>query len=57
MKKYELTNETMNNGLVTLHRIKALAAFADVAVGELGGWVESERNIAQSGNAWVSGVE
>ena len=55
MKKYELTDETMNNGLVALHRIKALVAFADVAAGDLGGWIESERNLAQSGDAWVYG--
>lgn len=54
MKKYDLTNETMEIGTITLHRIKALVAFADVDVGELGGWVEKESNIDQDGDAWVS---
>ena len=42
----------------TLKRIRALAtiAVAGVAPGNLGGYVESETNLAQvSGNAWVSG--
>ena len=41
-----------------LKRIRALAttAVAGVAPGNLGGYVESETNLAQvSGNAWVSG--
>lgn len=54
MKKYELTNETKKIGTITLHRIRALVAFADVDVGELGGWVEKESNIDQDGDAWVS---
>lgn len=55
MKKYELTNETMKISTITLHRIRALVAFADVDVGELGGWVEKESNIDQDGDALVYG--
>ena len=67
MKKYALTDETMEIGMTTLHRIKALVAFADVEIGDTGGWVEKESNLDQngdacvygdarvSGNAWVSG--
>ena len=55
MKKYELTDETMKIGMTTLHRIKALAAFADVEIGDTGGWVEKESNLDQDGDAWVSG--
>ena len=55
MKKYELTDETMKIGMTTLHRIKALAAFADVKIGDTGGWVEKESNLDQDGDAWVSG--
>ena len=36
MKKYELTYETLKIGPVTLHRIKALAAFSDVNAVDLG---------------------
>ena len=57
-KKYELTDETMVVGGVTLHRIRALVAIAaiGVAAGDLGGWIEREENLEQVfGNAWVSG--
>lgn len=36
MKKYELTDETIQIGSRTLYRIKALTDFGDVAAGELG---------------------
>ena len=55
MKKYEVTDETMKIGMITLHRIKALVAFSDVDSGELGGWIEKESNLDQAGDAWVYG--
>ena len=55
MKKYELTNETKVVFGTTLYRIRALIAFGNVSVGDLGGWIEKEENLAQDGNAWVSG--
>lgn len=55
MKKFELTGETKLWFGRTLHRIRALVAFGDVDVGELGGWIENESNLDQSGNAWVYG--
>ena len=39
----------------TLFRIKALVSFANVEVGEIGGYVEKEENLQVSGNAWVYG--
>ena len=54
-KKYELTKETKEWFGATLHRIKALASFGIVTKGELGGFVESEKNLAQDGNAGVYG--
>lgn len=54
MKKYELTNEIKNlPGGVVLYRIRALKDFADVKAGDLGGFVQSESNLDQDGNAWV----
>lgn len=53
-KKYKLTKETMCFDGVTLHRIKALKDFGDVAAEELGGWVEAERNLSQEGNCWIA---
>ena len=55
MKKYELTAESIVKFGRTLFRIKALVAFGDVEEGELGGFVEKEENLDQSGNAWVYG--
>ena len=53
MKKYELTSETKVINGVELHRIKALESFGRVEKGELGGWIESEKNLSQDGDAWV----
>ena len=55
MKKYELTSETKVVFGRTLYRIRALMAFGNVSEGELGGWVEKEENLDQSGDAWVYG--
>lgn len=53
-KKYKLTEETMCFNGVTLHRIQAIKDFGDVVAGELGGWVEAERNLSQEGNCWIN---
>ena len=53
--KYKLTDETKEYFGRTLHRIVCVTEFANVAAGDLGGWIESEKNLDQSGNAWVSG--
>lgn len=55
MKKYELTSETLQYAGHTLHRIKALRDFGIINTGELGGWIESEKNLSQVDNAWVYG--
>lgn len=55
MKKYELTAEFIEKWGKKLFRIKALISFGSVEVGELGGYVEKEDNLAQDGNAWVYG--
>ncbi|KKF35631.1 hypothetical protein LU631_12095 [Erwinia tracheiphila] len=38
-----------------LFRIRAMISFGNVQTGDLGGWVESESNVEQSGDAWVYG--
>ena len=56
MAKYELLAEksvTVNG--VKLFRIRATAAFGSVRAGDEGGFIESESNLSQSGEAWVSG--
>ncbi|MCI7494001.1 MAG: hypothetical protein MSA74_01150 [Ruminococcus sp.] len=55
MKKFELTTDSIKRNGVTLYRIKALIDFEDVKAGDLGGYVEKEENLSQSGNAWVYG--
>ena len=55
-KKYSLTNNTKiaRNG-TTLFQIKAEMSFGTVVKGELGGYIEAEKNLSMSGNAWVYG--
>lgn len=53
MKKYELTSETKVINGVELHRIKALKSFGNINKGELGGWIEDEKNLSQDGDSWV----
>ena len=55
MKKFILTDETINMFGVTLHRIKAVRSFGNVKEGDLGGFVEKEDNISENFEAWVSG--
>ena len=56
-KKYEFTGETKDYLGITLKQIRALVTIAGVVTaGDVGGWVESEKNLSQVyGNAWVSG--
>ena len=55
MKKYELTSEFVTNFFgKKLFRIKALSSFGNVKKGELGGFVETEKNLSHDGDAWVT---
>lgn len=56
-KKYRLTDNTKIVNGVTLHQIQALIDIPkyNVNAGDMGGWIESENNLDQSGNAWVYG--
>ena len=54
MKKYRLTEETTKVGNRTLYRIQALRDFGNVKEGDIGGYIEAEKNLIQDGNAWVS---
>ena len=53
MKKYELTNESINWKGHKLYRIKATRNFNDVKAGDLGGFVENEFNLSHDGNCWI----
>ena len=57
-KKYELTDEVIEHNGHTLHRIKSLKDFNFgkthwVHKGDLGGFIESEKNLSQDGDCWV----
>lgn len=55
-KEFELTEEfIINNSGIKLYRIKALKNFSDVKKGDLGGYVQKERNLSQFGDAQVYG--
>ena len=55
-KKYEFTDETIKIGDDTLYRIRALIDIPviGVKVGDLGGFIEKEKNLSHEGYAWVS---
>ena len=57
-KKYEILNgdgaDCIHYGNKTLYRIRALKDFARVKAGDIGGYIESESNLSQYGNAWIS---
>lgn len=52
-RKYEMVEDTLVHDGVTLHRIRALKDFSDVKAGDLGGWIERESNLSQTGSCWV----
>ncbi len=54
-KKYELTKNTKDFFGKTLFQIKALVEFGSIIKGELGGYIEKEKNLSQEGDAWVYG--
>lgn len=54
--KYEiLKDEFIEFDGRKLYRIRALKDFRDVKKGTVGGYIESEQNLSQEGNAWVYG--
>jgi carbonic anhydrase/acetyltransferase-like protein (isoleucine patch superfamily) len=53
-EKFTLTSQTKEIDGVTLHRVQATSDFGDVKAGELGGWLEEERNLSPRERAWVA---
>ena len=53
--KYKLTNTTKIVNGVTLYQIQALKDFSDVKKGDIGGWIQAEKNLSQENNCWVWG--
>ena len=53
--KYELTAESIRlYKKRTLYRIRALKDFANVKAGEVGGFVETEKNLDQCRMSWIT---
>lgn len=56
MKKFELTE---NSKILSCGRVvfqtRALKSFGNVKKGDLGGYIEKEKNLSHKGNAWVYG--
>ena len=53
-KKYELTEHTIVHFGVKLYRIRALKDFGGVKKGDLGGYIEKEKNLDHDGECWVA---
>ena len=54
-KKYKLlTNEVLEWEGHFLYRIQALRDFGNVKADQLGGWIESGKNLSHFGSCWVS---
>ena len=51
MNKYKLGGVGTNG----LRRVIALRSFGNVISGDVGGYIESEKNLSHEGNAWVYG--
>lgn len=53
-KKYKLSDSALKTSVnKNLYVIIALKDFADVKAGDVGGFVESEDNLSQSGDCWI----
>ena len=54
-KKYELIENDYIEGLdKKLYRIKALKSFNGIKKGDVGGYIQSEENLSQAENCWIS---
>ena len=51
--KFEWTNEQKTIDGILYTRIRAVKDFADVKVGDLGGWMDKATFLSDTGNCWV----
>ena len=56
MKKYEFTGEVKYISRRILHRIRAVRDIPEYEIksGDMGGWLETEKNLSHDGSAWVT---
>lgn len=54
--KYEFTGEVKYIGRKILHRIRAVRDIPEYEIksGDMGGWLETEKNLSHNGSAWVT---
>ena len=52
--KYKLTEKYIENLGVKLFQIQAVTDFGCISKGDLGGYIQSEQCLSQSGDAWVA---
>lgn len=54
--KYEFTGEVKYIGRKILHRIRAVRDIPEYEIksGDMGGWLETEKNLSHDGSAWVT---
>lgn len=52
--KYEFTGEKIVYKGHTLHRIRAVCDFGNVKAGEIGGWIEKEKNLSHDYWCWAA---
>ena len=55
MKKYALSDRGTRFDDKTLYQIRAEIPFGKIQEGDLGGFIENEKNLTHEGNAWISG--
>jgi carbonic anhydrase/acetyltransferase-like protein (isoleucine patch superfamily) len=52
--KFEYTGETKKYRNHVLHRIRAVEDFGNVTTGEVGGWIEYDKNLSRKDSGWVA---
>ena len=50
---YEMKYELMPSDREGFYRVKALRDFNDVKKGDIGGYIEGEKNLSHDGNCWI----
>lgn len=53
MRKYDFTGKTLIHHETKYRQIISLKSFENVSVGDVGGWIETEKNLSHFGNCWV----
>lgn len=53
LDKYVFTEETLEIDGHILHQIQAIRDFGEIHAGDLGGFIEVEANLSNTGTCWV----